>query len=318
MPAPLAALAVPAAAAGWIAYSHLAIDHHVELPPALAAELRRFDAAAGRLAYYVDRSAQGRPLVLLHSVNAAASAYEMRPLFEHYRGARPVYALDLPGFGASERPDRGYSPELYREAIVELLATQVGEPADLVALSLTAEFAALAAHSHPAQVRSLAVLSPTGFGARRPAGATPAAVRRLRLLRRGLWRQPLFDAITSRPSLRYFLGQHFTGDLPEDLVRYAFLTAHRPGAPFAPLHFISGVLFTPRVLDEVYAQLQVPALALYDEDPHVGFERLPDLLAKSPRWSAARVVPTRGLPHWDKLPETAAALDAFWAALPAS
>ena len=68
-------------AAAWIAFSRLAIDHAVALPPALPAELCRFSSVAGQLAYYRDTSAQGRPLVLLHSINAAASAFEpSRPL----------------------------------------------------------------------------------------------------------------------------------------------------------------------------------------------------------------------------------------------
>jgi hypothetical protein len=33
------------------------------------------------MAYYSDTSVSGRPLVLLHSVNAAPSALEMKPLF---------------------------------------------------------------------------------------------------------------------------------------------------------------------------------------------------------------------------------------------
>lgn len=57
------------------------------------------------------------PLLLVHSVNAAATAYEMKTLFEHYRGKRPVYALDLPGFGLSDRSDRKYTPRLMTDAI---------------------------------------------------------------------------------------------------------------------------------------------------------------------------------------------------------
>lgn len=311
-----AALPLAAAAAGWVTYSHLGIDHAVDLPPAIDAPRHHLHTPSGELAYYADDSAEGRPLVLLHSINAAASAYEMRPLFERYRGQRPVYALDLPGFGASERGPRPYSPELYREAIAALL-THIGAPADVIALSLTAEFAALAAHSHPEAFHSLTLISPTGLGHQSPQGATPAALRRHRLFTRDLLRQPLYDLVVTRPSLRYFLGQHFTGERPEELVRYAFLTAHRPGAAYAPLAFISGLLFTPRVFSEIYAQIHVPTHVLYDEDPHVTFDRLPELLEKSPNWSATRIVPTRGLPHWDKLPAAAQAVDAFWAALSA-
>ena len=39
------------------------------------------------------------PLLLIHSINAAASAAEVEPLFTHYRQQRPVYAIELPGFG---------------------------------------------------------------------------------------------------------------------------------------------------------------------------------------------------------------------------
>jgi pimeloyl-ACP methyl ester carboxylesterase len=103
--------------------------------------------------------------VLIHSVNAAASAYEMRPIFEQYRGKRPIYALDLPGFGFSERSDRRYTPQLFSEAIADLLRTQVREtqPVDIVALSLGCEFAASVALAMPERVRSLALISPTGL-----------------------------------------------------------------------------------------------------------------------------------------------------------
>src|SRR5512132_2211731 len=84
------------AAAGWIAYSNLLLDHAVPAHKAVDAEWRTFlGERSGVLTYYVDRHATGRPLVLLHSINAAGSSYEMRPLFEHYMHQRPVYALDL-------------------------------------------------------------------------------------------------------------------------------------------------------------------------------------------------------------------------------
>ncbi len=107
-------------AAGWGTYSALAIDHRVPLASAIAAERREFRSAeAGRISYYVAREGAGRPLVPVHSVNAA-SAYEMRTLFEVYRRQRPVYALDLPGFGFSGRADLAYSPATFVAALADL------------------------------------------------------------------------------------------------------------------------------------------------------------------------------------------------------
>ena len=54
------------------------------LPAAIDAPCHRIQiASAGCLSYYEDSDVEGRPLVLLHSINAAPSAMEMRRLFEH-------------------------------------------------------------------------------------------------------------------------------------------------------------------------------------------------------------------------------------------
>lgn len=105
-----AALGSVGSALAWIAVSSFGINHRRPLKPAIPdAEHRVIRTEAGNLFCYADTSAPGRPLLLVHSVNAAASSIEMRPLFELFRGKRPVYALDLPGFGFSSRRDRVYS-----------------------------------------------------------------------------------------------------------------------------------------------------------------------------------------------------------------
>jgi hypothetical protein len=42
-------------------------------------------------------TADATPLLLVHSVNAAASAFEMEPLYVRQALRRPVFALELPG-----------------------------------------------------------------------------------------------------------------------------------------------------------------------------------------------------------------------------
>ncbi|HRE49480.1 MAG TPA: alpha/beta hydrolase [Aggregatilineales bacterium] len=303
-----------------IAYSALAINHNHDLPPALDGERRTFAVpGAGMQSYYVSRAGVGRPLILIHSINTAASAYEMRPLFDYYRGKRPIYALDLPGFGFSDRADRPYTPDLYTHVIALFLQTQLREkqPADLIALSLGAEFVARAAQINPARVHSLGLISPTGFSGRGGASqnSVPFGNTLHRVLSFPVWGQALYDLLVSERSIRYFLGQSFEGAADEGLIRYALASGHRPGARHAPLHFISGQLFTPNIRETIYEALTLPVLTLYDVDPNIGFAMLPTTLERCPNWRAVRIVPTRGLPHWEKLPETVAALETFWASL---
>lgn len=286
------------------------------VPPlgeAVAAPRQAFAASgAGRIDYYSDTTAAGRPLVLVHSINAAASSFEVAPLFTHYRARRPVYSLDLPGFGHSARPPGPYTPESYAEAIADFIGQVVGRPADVLALSLSAEFVARAALSYPERFASLVLVSPTGFDRQ----ALPGN----RVLR--LWRgvlglplvgQGLFALVASAPSIRHFLGRSFLGEIPPAMFDYAHATAHQPGARHAPLAFVSGRLFTPDASARLYARLtEHPVLVVADQDPYIGFDLLPGFVAGHPNWRTIALAPHRGLPQWERLPDLVAALDAFW------
>ncbi|MDR3575560.1 MAG: alpha/beta fold hydrolase [Anaerolineaceae bacterium] len=312
------------AAGGWIVYSNLLIDHNMSLPEAIPADRQIFfSKTAGRLSYYVDRQASGRPLVLIHSVNAAASAYEMRPLFDHYRFKRPVFALDLPGYGFSERSPRVYTPKFFEDAIMDLLVSQVGGSADVVALSLGCEFAARAAVNEPGLFHSLTLISPTGLGQRnsqtRPywrasqqSGKRVNNERIYPILSFPIWGRALFDLIASRASIRYFLQKSFNGPIAPGFVDYAYATSHQPGAENVPLYFISGKLFTPDISGRVYENLKMPVQVLYDRDGFTHFDRLAAVLEKNPLWKATRIKHTLGLPHFEKLAETVEAMDGLW------
>lgn len=298
------------AVGAWIAYSRFAINHNMPLPPPFAADEGTLETPLGRVTTYANTSGSGRPIVLIHSINAAAGAYEMRPLFEHYAGQRPVYALDLPGFGKAERADVVYSPAGYAAVVSQFLREVVGEPADVVTLSLGGEFAARAALADPELFHTLVLLAPTGLG-----NTPEIGVGLYNALSFPLWGQALFDLLVTEPSLNFFLGQIFTGEPPADYIEYAYLAAHQPGGHHAPLYFVGGQLFTPAAHTALYEPLTtIPVLAIYGDDPNVSFENLPALLAANPNWTAYRFEGTRAVPHWDELEHTVATLTDFWTA----
>lgn len=267
----------------------------------------------GTVGVYADLRGTGRPLILTSSVNAAASAYEMKPLWEAYAGTRPVYALEWPGFGSSDRPDIRYTRELMTSALNALVA-QIGTDVDVVSLSLGSEFAARAALSEP-RIRTLALLSPSGLGAPRAGTQTASAEDGGTRLYRTLSAvgSPLYATLRLRPVIESFLDRSFRGPVDQGLVDYGYDTARQPGAKYAPLYFVGGGLFTPDAYGELYSKLTIPTLVLYDRDAFVGFDRLP-LFTAQPGVQAVRIADTDGLPHFEKPDEVRAALDAFWGA----
>ncbi len=282
------------------------------LPEAIESKRDSFLTRDGvRVSYYVDKEASGRPVVLVHSINAAASSFEMKPFFTHYRNSRPIYALDWPGYGFSDRSSsQPYLPDFFAQTLIEMLETQVGEPADVIAHSLGSEFAARAALQRPDLFHSLTVISPTGMSDRE---INIPGETIYEIVNFPLWGQPLFELLTRRDSIRYFLGKNFVGEPDEAMIDYSYATSHQPEARYAPLYFLSGQMFSSDICEAVYQKLSVPSLVIYDRDPNVSFEKLPNLLAQNSLWQANRVAPSLGLPHWELLTETVAAIDAFWA-----
>jgi pimeloyl-ACP methyl ester carboxylesterase len=294
--------------------SPLRREQGVELPDAVDGDRDSFATThLKEISYYSAGPEDAPPLVLIHSINAAPSAFEMKPLFDHYRANRRVYAPELPGFGHSDRSDRPYSPELYANAINAFLTTVVKAPADVVTYSLSSEFVARAALAAPERFQTLALLSPTGFSDRRlPSGGVGNALHGFFTLP-GLG-QGLYQLLTKRPSIRHFMRKSYVGEPPQELIDYAYATSHQPGARHAPYRFLAGQLFTRDAVDELYRKLELPVLVLYDRDANVSFELLPDLLAARPNWKAVKVQPTLGMPQWERPEDCFAALDAFWGA----
>jgi pimeloyl-ACP methyl ester carboxylesterase len=288
-----------------------------ELPDPVSGVRTENDSEAGRLAIYTGgKTAARTPLLLIHSVNAAASAYEIKPLFDYYAGRRPVYALDLPGFGRSERGKRKYSIRLMTDAVhaatAEIRRIHGDQPIDAIALSLSCEFLARAAAENPQAHRSLGLISPTGFEgkARDQAGGDRGQL----WLRRGidlpLLGRGLFRLQTSRTAIRMFLQKTWGAtEIDEGLADYAYLTSHQPGARHAPYDFVSGYLFGKDILN-VYQGLSMPVWMAHGvRGDFVDYHHKTRVLGW-PNWSID-ILPTGAFPHFERIGELTRCYEGF-------
>jgi pimeloyl-ACP methyl ester carboxylesterase len=282
----------------------------VTLPPAVSGERFEFEG----ISCYV--AGEGAPLLLVHSVNAAASAAEVAPIYERYRATRTVFAIDLPGYGFSDRSDRAYTPRLMTDALHALrkqIAKRCGVVAvDALAVSLSCEFLARAAVEQPAHWGRLALVSPTGFQGQKPQRGVPGSTRAMPWLHRAvsapLWSQALFNGLTKPGVVRYFLNRTWgSRDIDEATWAYAVKTAAQSGGRFAPLHFLSGSMFS-RDAFSLYEALTQPVWMCHGVRGDFTDYRAQHLLAGRSNWRITQLQ-TGALPYFEVPGPFFAALD---------
>ncbi len=307
-------------AGGFAGGRALRAPRKLPLDPPLDADMAALHIPFGRIITYAAGPTEGVPLLLIHSINAAANSYEMKPLFDFYARTRPVYALDLPGFGFSDRRDRIYTPRLMTDAIiafVEDIRRKHGAfPVDAIALSLSSEFLARAASEHPTFFRSIGLIGPTGFYVKRevegPAGKTYGKPSVRDIVSFPAWGRPLFDALTSRASMRFFLEKTWgSKDIDQGLYEYDYASAHQPGAEHAPFSFIAGFLFSADSLT-LYKDLTLPVWMCHGvRGDFVDYGRKNEVRDK-PNWTI-EIFQTGAMPHFERLDEVTASYGAFLA-----
>ena len=119
--------------------------------------------------FYLE-AGQGPPIVLLHGLGATNAS--MLPTLSELAHDHRVLAVDLPGFGDSEKPVRAYDPAFYARWLVAFLDAVGVERADLVGNSMGGRVAIEAALCTPERVGRLALFAPS-LAFKRFRGFTP-------------------------------------------------------------------------------------------------------------------------------------------------
>jgi len=102
----------------------------------------------------------GAPVLCVHGLGH--DMWDFAPFFDRAKDTLALGALDLPGFGLSEKPSRGYSLALLSQAVLE--ATSLFDaPPVVVASSLGGHVAMLAALAEPRAFSGLVLVSPGGL-----------------------------------------------------------------------------------------------------------------------------------------------------------
>jgi hypothetical protein len=123
----------------------------------------------------------------------------------------------------------------------------------------------------------------------------------------------LFRQLTRRPVIRFFLEKTWgSRQIDQGLLDYCCMTSRQPGARFAPLYFLSGLLFSTDIR-AVYLGLRQPVWMVHGVRGDFVDYRYEHTVASQPNWSLA-TMQTGALPYFEQCAEFSGRYDTFLAA----
>lgn len=273
---------------------------------------RRYSSQFGEVAY--QDLGSGSPIVLLHSFGPGHDSEEWHAVSERLAASHRVLAVDLLGWGRSEKPDATYDGELYIQLISDFLEDIVGERAVVVAAGLSAAYAVQVAIDSPGSISNLGLVVPAGVDAE---GDEPD----LRdALVHWLLRTPVFGAAalnlyTSQTSIGQYLRREVLA-APEraDAARvdHLYRSSHQPGAHAALAAYLSGYS-NHRIVDALGRLKQPLWLAWGRAAKSPPVETVDLWLQRTPQAELEVFEGSGSLPHLEEPAAFAASLDRYLA-----
>ena len=213
---------------------------------ALGGEPKFFPWRHGRIFYKeLGIGNSGVPIVFVHGIGAGSSSFMWRKNFDPLGQSFRVYALDLLGFGFSDKPAAApYSADLYVELVSDFIREVAGGPANVVASSLGASYAVRVAAEHPELVNAMILNAPAGYDTlnTRPGMAGAAFYG---LLQSPVLGTSFYNVMASERSIRDYARRTLFYDyrrVTNRFVSHLYATSHQAGAQHAIAAFLAGYL----------------------------------------------------------------------------
>lgn len=120
---------------------------------------RFFNWRYGNIFY--TKQGKGSPLLLIHDLHPAASAFEWDKTVKHLAKHYTVYTIDLLGCGRSDKPNMTYSNFLYVQMITDFIKHIIGSKADVISTGESSSFTLMACNMDPEYFNKIIIINPS-------------------------------------------------------------------------------------------------------------------------------------------------------------
>ena len=257
----------------------------------------------------VDRNPAGRETVLLvHGYGASSASF--KPVVAELALDRRVIAVDLPGFGASDRLEGDYSPDALADELVRVLDARHIPRAHVIGHSWGASVALAFALRHPDRLGRLVVISGWVFDDQLLPLMRWAAVPGLgELLFATFFPQALGE--------RIYFNFHDPGLVTEKVVDDIRDKADRAGSTAVALAAARGMVKSFPENEKRYREIGADTLLLWGADDRVARVGFGERLARQLPHAQLVVLPACGhIPMWECTAGVSEALRVFFGPAP--
>lgn len=281
-------------------------------------EVRYFPTPDGDVFY--KKFGDGPPLLLIHSIGAGCSSYEFRNVWKSLAEKYTVYALDLIGFGKSDKPDLVYTAETFIHLLDDFCRQVIGVgggrgETDVIASSLSAAYVITLSQRDPSIFRRLVLVCPTGMEELEKAPGTKGGVVRT-ALKAPVLGTSVYNAITSRASIRSYLARNVYANptfVSEEVVNQYHTSAHQPGGDRVLPSFIGGQL-NANVREAFKGVVDLPLLVWGRQAKETPLTQAEAFLSANPHAKLEVIEDAGLLPHEEQPDAFLAAVRPFLAA----
>lgn len=119
---------------------------------------------------YIDSGGDKPPILLVHGLSSWMGFWEYQ--VPELAKTRRVIALDLPGYGASGRPDAPYTPPWYADILASFMDDRGLSSSVVMGHSMGGQIALTLALDHPSRVDALILSAPAGIERFKPGHAS--------------------------------------------------------------------------------------------------------------------------------------------------
>jgi pimeloyl-ACP methyl ester carboxylesterase len=262
----------------------------------------------------------GLPLVLIHGFGASIGHWRKNiPVLA--AGGYRVFAIDLLGFGGSDKPPLDYSLELWQELLKDFWTEQIQEPAVFVGNSIGALLSLMVVAHHP-EISAGGILLNCAGGLNHRPHELNVPLRLVmgaftQLVRSQLVGPILFNRIRQKERIRNTLRQVYRNEdaITDELVDLLYEPSCDPGAQ----RVFASILTAPPgpTPSELLAKVQHPVLVLWGADdpwtPVKGAKVFQELSENGQPIQFVSIPDTGHCPH-DERPEVVNPLILDWLA----